>query len=156
MGEKFLSFILHALSLHLHHGVYMCVCVLYLFVVVQSPICVWLFVTPWTAAHQISLSSLSPSLLKLMSTESVMPSNHLIFCRPLSFCPQSFPASESFPKSRLFTSGSQNIRASASASNLPMNIQGWFPLSIHISVSLSKEYITLALIFGGGYSMFFA
>ena len=45
---------------------------------------VWLFVTPWTAAHQASLSfTISQSLLKLMSVESVMPSNHLILCHPL-------------------------------------------------------------------------
>ena len=49
---------------------------------VQLPSCVWLFVTPWTAARQASLSiTNSQSLLKLLSTESVMPSNHLILCR---------------------------------------------------------------------------
>ena len=48
--------------------------------------CVWLFATPWTAAHQVSLSiTNSQCLLKLMSTEFVMPSNHLILCRPLLF-----------------------------------------------------------------------
>ena len=47
---------------------------------------------------------------------------------PFSSCPQSFPASEAFPMSQLFTSGSQSIVASASASVLPVNIQGWFPL----------------------------
>ena len=53
----------------------------------------WLFVTPWTAAHQDSLPfTISQSLLKLMSVESVMPSNHLILCRPLLSCPQSLPA----------------------------------------------------------------
>ena len=46
----------------------------------------------------------------------------------LSFCPQSFPASETFPVSQLFVSDDQNTRVSASASALPMNIQGWFPL----------------------------
>ena len=46
------------------------------------------------------------------------------------FCLQSFPASESFPKSWLLTSGGQNIWASASASVLPVNIQGWFPLGL--------------------------
>ena len=51
---------------------------------VQSLNSVWLFVTPWTAAHQASLSiTNSRSLLKLMSIESVMPSNHLILCHPL-------------------------------------------------------------------------
>ena len=53
-------------------------------VVVQSLSHVWLFGTPWTSAHQASLSfSISWNLLKLMSIESVMPSNHLILCRPL-------------------------------------------------------------------------
>ena len=61
---------------------------------------IWLFATPWTAARQASLSStVSQSLLKLMSIESVMPSNHLILCHPLSSCLQSFPASGSFPRS---------------------------------------------------------
>ena len=53
---------------------------------------VWLFATPWTAAHQASLSiTNSQSLLKLMSTESVMPSNHLFLCRPLLLLPSIFP-----------------------------------------------------------------
>ena len=53
-------------------------------VIVQSLSCVWLFATPWTAACQASLSfTVSWSLLKLMSIDSVMPSNHLIFCCPL-------------------------------------------------------------------------
>ena len=49
---------------------------------------------------------------------------------PISTCPQSFPASGSFPMSWLFTSGGQSIGTSASASVLPMNIQGWFPLGL--------------------------
>ena len=54
---------------------------------------VWLFVTPWTAAHQASLSiTNSWSLLKLMSIESVMPSNHLILCHPLLLLPSIFPS----------------------------------------------------------------
>ena len=67
-----------------------------------------------------------PEFVKLLSTESVMPSNHLILCRPFVSCPQSFSASGQgrFQKSRLFTSGGQSIGASASASVLPMNIQG--------------------------------
>ena len=69
---------------------------------VQSLSHVKLFATPWTAAHQVSLSiTNSWSLLKLMSIESVMPSNHLILCHPLSSCLQSFPASGSFPMSWL-------------------------------------------------------
>ena len=57
-----------------------------------------LFATPWTAAHQTSLSiTNSWSLLKLISIESVMPSNHFIFCHPLLLCLQSFLASGYFP-----------------------------------------------------------
>ena len=60
---------------------------------VQSLSRVWLFVTPWTAAHQASLSiTTSQSLLKLMSIESVMPSNHLILCCPLLPLPSIFPS----------------------------------------------------------------
>ena len=59
---------------------------------VQSLICVRLFVTPWTAAHQISLSiTNSRSLPKPMSIESVMPSNHLILCHPLLLLSSIFP-----------------------------------------------------------------
>ena len=61
-------------------------------VVVQLLSCVQLFVTPWTAAHQASLSfTISQSLLKLMSIESVMPSNHLVLCHPL-LLPSIFPS----------------------------------------------------------------
>ena len=60
---------------------------------VQSVSCVWLFATSWTAAHQASLSiTNSRSLLKLMSIESVMPSNHLILCCPFFLPPSIFPS----------------------------------------------------------------
>ena len=63
------------------------------FFVVQSLSCVWLFATPRTAAHQASLSfTISQSLLKLMSIESVMPSNHLVLCHPLVLLPSIFPS----------------------------------------------------------------
>ena len=65
----------------------------------------------------------SPSILKLMSIESVMPSNHLILCRPLLLLPSIFPSIRVFQLSQLFTSGDWSIRVSASASVLPMNIQ---------------------------------
>ena len=81
---------------------------------------VQLFATPWIAAHQTSFSfTISWSLLKLMSIEFVMPSNHLILCHRFSSHLQSFPASGSFPMSRLFASGGQSIGAFASASILP-------------------------------------
>ena len=64
---------------------------------VQSLYCVWLFVTPWTAAHQDSLSiTNSWSLLKLMSIESMMPSNHLILCHHLLLLPSIFPSIQVF------------------------------------------------------------
>ena len=60
---------------------------------VQSLSCVRLFVTPWTATHQASLSiTNSKSLLKFMSIVLVMPSNHLILCRPLLLLPSNFPS----------------------------------------------------------------
>ena len=60
---------------------------------VQLLSCVWLFATPWTAACQVSLSiTNSRSLLKLLSIESVMPSNHLILCHPLFLPPSIFPS----------------------------------------------------------------
>ena len=99
-----------------------------------------LFATPWTAAHQASLSfTISRSLLKFTSIESVMSSNHLILCHPLLLLPSVFPASESFPMSQLFTSGGQSIGASASASVLPVNIQGWFPLGLTGLISLLSK-----------------
>ena len=61
--------------------------------VVQSLSPVWLFTTPWAAAHQASLSfTVSRSLLKPMSIESVMPSNHLVLCHPLLLVPSVFPS----------------------------------------------------------------
>ena len=85
---------------------------------------VQLFATLWTAAHQASLSiTNSQSLLKLMSIESVMPSNHLILCRPLLLLPSIFPRIRVFSSESVFKSGDQSIGVSASASVLPMNIQ---------------------------------
>ena len=87
-----------------------------------------LFATPWIAARQASLSiTNSRSSLKLMSIESVMPSSHLILCRPLLLLPQSLPASESFPMSQLFSWGGQSTGVSALASFLPRKSQGWSP-----------------------------
>ena len=65
----------------------------YQFSSVQSFCRVWLFVTPWTAAHQVSLPIINTQiLLKLMSIKLVMPSNHLILCRPLLFLPSILPS----------------------------------------------------------------
>ena len=76
------------------------------------------------------------SLLKFMPTESVMLSNISSSGTPFSFCLPSFPASGSFPMSQLFISGSQSIGASALATVLPINIQGWFPLGLTDLISL--------------------
>ena len=119
---------------------------MFLFSSVQSLSHVRPFVTPWTAALQASLSiTNSWSLLKLMSIESVMPSDHLILCRPLLLLPQSFPASGSFPMSLFFTSDSHSIGVSASASVLPMNIQAWFPLGLTGLISLQSKGLAVSL-----------
>ena len=87
------------------------------------------FATSWTAARQASLSiTNSQSSLKLMSIESVMPSNHLTLCHPLCLLHSIFPSIRSFQMSQFFTSGGQSIGVSASAVVLPMNIHDWFPL----------------------------
>ena len=95
---------------------------------VQSLSRVRLFATPWIAELQAFLSiTNSQSSLRLMSIESAMPSSHLILCRPFSSCPQSLPASESFPMSQLFAWGGQSTGASALASFLPKKSQSWSP-----------------------------
>ena len=77
---------------------------------IQSLSRVWLFATPWTAAHQAYLSTTnSQSPPKPMSIESVMHPAISSSVLPFSFCPQSFPASGSFQMSQLFASGSQSI-----------------------------------------------
>ena len=90
---------------------------------------VQLFVTPWTAAYQASLSiTHSQSWLKLMSIKSVMPSNHLILCHPILLLPSIFPSI------RVFSSESAlRIRWPKSWSfsiSLFIDIQGWFPLGL--------------------------
>ena len=104
-----------------------------------------LFVTPWTEALQASLSiTNTQSLLKLMSVELMIPSNHLILCRPL-LCLQFFPASQSFPMSQFCTSGGQSIGVSASASVLPLNVQDWFPLGWTGWISLQSKGLSSLL-----------
>ena len=111
---------------------------------------VWLSATLWTAVYQASLpSTISWSLLKFVSNESVMLPNHLILCHPL-FCLQFFPASGSFPMSQLFPSGGQCIEASASATVLPMRIQGWFSLGLTdliflLSKGLSRVFSSITI-----------
>ena len=98
------------------------------FISVQSLSRVWLFVAPWTAACQASLSITNswtyPNSCPLSRWCHPTISSSVV---PFS-CPQSFPASGSFPMSQFFTSNGQSIGVSASASVLPINIQDWFPL----------------------------
>ena len=106
----------------------------------QSLSHVLLFLTPLSAAHQASLSITSSwSLHKLMSIESVMPSNHLILCHPLVLLPSIFPRIRVFPISQSFTSSGQSIGVSALASVLSMNIQDWFPLGMTGWISLQSK-----------------
>ena len=108
--------------------------------VVQPLSHVQLFAIPWTAAHQASLSiTSSRSLLKLMSIESVMPSNHLILCHPLLLLPSIFPSIRVFQISQLFASGSQTTGVSASAPVLPMNIPDLFLLGWTGWISLQSK-----------------
>ena len=79
------------------------------------------------------------NLLRFMSTESMIPSNHLILCFSLLYCLQSFPALGSFPMSQLFTTGGQSFGVSALASVLPMNIQDWFSLGLTDLLSLQSK-----------------
>ena len=103
---------------------------------VQSLSCVRLFATPCIAACQASLS--------ITISRSSHPSSQ--WCHPaisssvvpFSFCPQSLPASESFPMSQLFAWGGQSTGVSASASVLPMNIQDWYPLGWSDCISLQS------------------
>ena len=113
---------------------------IYLFrVVVQSLSHVQLFVVSWTVACRGSLSfTISRTLLKLMSMELVMPSNHLILCCPL-LLHSVFPCIRVSSSELLFASGGQGIGASVSASVLPMNIQGWFPLGLTGLISLLSK-----------------
>ena len=98
---------------------------------------VWLFATPWTAAHKASLYiTNSQNLLKLMSIKSVRPSHPL---SSPSLPALSFPASGPFPVSQFFGSGSQSTGVSASASVLPMNTHNWYSLGLTGLISwLSK------------------
>ena len=107
---------------------------------VQSLSRVQLFATPWTAAHQASLSiTNSQSLPKLMSIESVMPSKHLILCCPLLLLPSIYPSIRVFSNESILHISGQSIGVSASTSVLPMNIQDLFPLGWIGWISLQSK-----------------
>ena len=115
----------------------------------QSLSCVQLFATPLTCQASLSITNCW-SIPKPMCIESVMPSNHLILVIPFSSCPQSFPASGSFPMSQPLASDGQSIGVSASTSVPPMNTQdysplgwtGWIPLqSKELSIVFSNTTV---------------
>ena len=104
---------------------------------VQSLSHVQLFATPWIAAHQASLSiTNSRSSLRLSRWCHPAISSSVV---PFSSCPQSLPASESFPMSQLFAWGDQSIGVSALASVLPMDTQDWSPLEWTGWISLQSK-----------------
>ena len=89
----------------------------------QSLSCVWLFATPWTVAHQVPLSpAISWSLLKFISIELVMPSNHLILCCPLLLLPSIFSSIRGF------------------SNELALHIRWPNYWNFSFSISLSNEY----------------
>ena len=108
---------------------------------VQSLSRVWLFVTPSTTARQASLSiNNSPSSPKPMSTESVMPSNHLILCCPLLLPPSILPSIRVFSNESALPIRWPNIGVAASTSVLSMNTQDWSPLGWTGWISLQSRY----------------
>ena len=126
------------LSHRFHNAIDKCCC---------SLIRIQLLGTQWTAAHQAFLSlggfTVSQRLFKLMSIESVIPSNNLLLCRsflllPSILCLLPFRV-VSNELAWLFQSGGQSIGASYSAWVLPVNIQGWFSLGLTVLISLQSK-----------------
>ena len=112
----------------------------YKFSSVQLLSCVQLFVTPWTAALQASLSiTNSRSSPKPMSIELVVPSNHLILCCPLLLLPSIFPSIRVSSNESVLCIRWPNIGISASTSVLPMNTQDWSPLGWTGWISLQSK-----------------
>ena len=101
---------------------------------------VQLFATPWITACQASLSiTNSRSSPKLLSIESVMPSSHLILCRPLLLLPPIPPSIRVFSMSQFIAWGDQSTGVLVSASVLPMNIRDWSPLGWTGWISLQSK-----------------
>ena len=127
---------------------------------VQPHSCLWLFVTPWTAAHQASLSlTIAQSCSNSSPLSWRRHPNILILCHPLLLLPSIFLGIRSFPMSQLFASDGQSIGVSASSSALPMNIQGWFPCRVRDSQesSLAPQFESinsalLSLLYGPCYT----
>ena len=108
--------------------------------VVRSLSHVWLFATPWTAAHQASLSfTVSRSLCKLKSIKSVMPSSSVILCRPLLLLPSVFCSIRVFPSESAVCIRWPKYWSFTSASVLPKTIQSWFCLGLTALISLLSK-----------------
>ena len=108
------------------------------FIVFQSISQVRLFETPWTTAHQASLSfTNSWSLLTLISIESVMPSNHLILCHPLLLLPSISPSIRVFSNESVLCIGWPKFWSFSLS--ISMNIQDWFPLGLTVWISLQSK-----------------
>ena len=105
---------------------------------VQSLSCVRLFVTPWTAARQASLSITNSHPNPCPLSRWCHPTITFSVV-PFSSCLQSFPASESFQMSQLLPSGGQSIGVAASASVFPVNTQDWSPLGWPAWISLQSK-----------------
>ena len=124
--------------------------------VVRLLSCVQLFATPWTTCSTSGFA-VHHQLPELAQTHV-----HSWWCHPtisssvvlFSSCPPSFPASGSFPKSGLFTSGGQSIGASASASDLPISIQVWFPVVLTGLISFSIDWFDLLAVQGALKNLF--
>ena len=129
---------------------------------VQSLSRVWLFATPWTAADQASLSIInSRSLLKLMSIESVMPSNHRILCHPLLLLSSTFPSIRVFsnelallirwPKYWCFS-----ISPSNEYSGLISFKTDWFDLSAQVRMEWLKAYVVFSVLIESNILQFYS
>ena len=137
---------------------------IYFSIVVQLLSCVQLFATPWTAAHQASLSfSISWSFLKLMSIESVIPSNHLNFLHPLLLLPSIFPSIRDFSNESAvctkwpkYWSFSFSISRSSEYSGLIFFRTDWFILVLQGTLkSLLQNYSSKASVLWYSTSLWF-
>ena len=108
---------------------------------------VWCSATPWTPVRQVPLSfTISWSLLRFMFIELVTLSNYLIFCHPLILLTSIFPSTRVFSSELGLHIRLQSIGASASASVLLMNIQGWFPIGLTTLIIVLSKGISKSLL----------
>ena len=130
-----------------------------IYAVVQSLSCVQLFATPW-----LPCPSPSPGVCSNSCPLSQWHHPTISSCHPLLLLPSIFPSFRVFSVSQLFASGGQSIRASTSASVLPVNIQGWFPLGMTGLISskfkglsrfLSSEYLCIIITTTNRWSLYY-